>query len=150
MTSWRKRTNLALILSVISGVLMLVSGVVLLRNANLYDDIGLGEFNPKNTNGIFAMFGSNPPSPELLGGMTVLFAIIIFLGAYYIYLPGGYEMVGGIVVAIFSLIGIITGGGFIVGTILGVIGGVLGIFETREPVEEAVIKPKDEEEHEKF
>jgi len=150
LTSQRRRINLALILSVISGILILISGIVWLADPNLFNNIGLGEFDPNNSNGIFAVFGSNPPSTELLGGVTVLLAVIVFVGAYYVYLPAGYEAVGGIVVAVFSLICVITGGGFVVGTILGVIGGVLGILGTREPVEEAVIKPKDKDEHEKF
>jgi hypothetical protein len=86
----------------------------------------------------------------ILGGIAILLAIVVFIGTYYVYLTGGDEMIGGIMVALFSIMSIAAGGGFIVGTILGLIGGVLSIFRTREPVEEAIIKPKDEEEHEKF
>jgi hypothetical protein len=127
-----------LILSLIAGVLILIGGIVWFVNPNFYSlNSSLGDFS----------FGV---ANYIRGGIAMLFAIVVLIGAYYVYLPGGYEIIGGIMVALFSIVSIATGGGFIVGTLLGLIGGVLSIFRTREPVEEAVIKPKDEEEHEKF
>ena len=134
----RSRTNVALILSLIAGVLILIGGLVRFIDASFFSEHPLlGGFNPNIAN-------------YILGGITILFAILVFIGAYYVYLSGGYGMIGGIIVAVFSVVSIATGGGFIVGTILGLIGGVLSIFSTREPTEEALIKPKDQEEHEKF
>lgn len=141
--------NLAFVLSVIAGVLVLIGGIVWIMDSSLYNDVGLGGFNP-NSNGFFAIFGNNHPPTDWLGGLSILFAIIILVGAYYIYMPAGYEIVGGVIVILPSLMSIITAGGFIIGTILGIIGGVWGVLRTREPVEEALTKPKDEEEHEKF
>lgn len=140
--------NWAFVLSVIAGVLVLIGGIVWITDSNLYNDIGLGGFTP-SSNGFFAIFG-NTLSTNFLGGLSILFAIIIFVGAYYINMPAGYEIVGGVIVILPSLLSIITAGGFIIGLIFGIIGGVWGVLGTREPVEEALTKPKDEEEHEKF
>jgi hypothetical protein len=140
--------NIAFILSLIAGVLILVGGIVWIVDRGIYDYLGLGGF--AGPNGFFGVFGTGPPLPTILGAVAILVAIIVLIGAYYVYLPGGYEMVGGITVLIFSLISLTTGGGFIIGTVLGIIGGILGMARTRESIEEAVIKPKDQEEHERF
>ena len=138
MMRGRTRTNVALILSLIAGVLILIGGIMWLIDPSFFSSYPfLGGFNTNIAN-------------YILGGIAILFAILVFIGTYYVYLPGGDKIVGGIVVAIFSIISIAIGGGFVIGTIIGLIGGVLSIFGTRESVEEAVIKPKDEEEHEKF
>jgi hypothetical protein len=55
-----------------------------------------------------------------------MFAIIIFIGAYLIYMPGR-ETLGGILVLIFSIVSFIGGGGFFIGAILGIVGGALGL-----------------------
>ena len=39
----------------------------------------------------------------------------------------GKEVIGGILVIIFSILSIVIGGGFIIGLILGIIGGILGL-----------------------
>jgi hypothetical protein len=134
--------NIAFILSLIAGILILVGGIVWLVDSSVYNYLGSGWF--------FSTFGNSLLSPILVGGIAILIAIIVLIGAYYIYLPGGYEMVGGIIVLIFSLGSLVSGGGFIIGAVLGIIGGILGMARTRESIEEAVIKPKDQEEHERF
>ena len=133
--------NIAFILSFIAGVLILIGGVFWL-DSSIYNYLGLSWF--------FSTFGNYSLSPVLLGGVAILIAIMVLIGAYYVYLPGGYEMVGGIIVLIFSLGSLVSGGGFIIGAVLGIIGGILGMARTRESIEEAVIKPKDKEEHERF
>jgi len=130
--------NVALILSIIAGVFILIGGIVWFIDPNFYS------LNP-------ALGGLNiGVAGYIRGGFAILFAILVFIGTYYVYLPGGYEMIGGIVVALFSVISIAMGGGFIIGTVLGLIGGVLSLFGTRESVEEAVVKPESKGEHEKF
>jgi len=57
----------------------------------------------------------------------VIISILIFLGAILIYLGNG--ALGGVVVFIFSVLSLVIWGGFIVGILLGIIGGLLGILE---------------------
>ena len=58
---------------------------------------------------------------------AVVFPVIIIIGAYMIY--NGVEMAGGITVLIFSTLSIFAGGGWLIGLILGVIGGVLALLK---------------------
>ena len=148
MKGWRKRTSIALILSMIAVILILIDGILWLAYPSFESLHFIG--TRSNLYDFWSMFGNLPPSPSLLGGFEILFALVVLVGAYYIYMPGGYEIVGGIMVTVFSIVSLVTGGGFIIGAILGIIGGLLGIIGTREPVAEAVVKPKDQEEHEKF
>jgi len=60
------------------------------------------------------------------GAIGLLFAIIVIVGAILIYRPGK-EILGGILVLVFSILSIIIGGGFFIGLILGIVGGALGI-----------------------
>jgi len=63
---------------------------------------------------------------EVVGAIAVVFGILILVGAILIYKPGN-ETAGGIIVLLFSVLSILTGGGYLVGFLLGIIGGVLGL-----------------------
>jgi hypothetical protein len=105
------------VLSLIAGILVLIDGIVVYTNSDLFKEVftSLG-FNEKPLGLGF----------DVLGGIAIVFAIVIFIGAYLVYTPRK-EMIGGIVMLVFSIISIITGGGFIIGMALGIIGGALGI-----------------------
>ena len=143
------RFNGAFILSVIAAILILVGSIVWIVDRRIYNSLGLGGLGD-NPLGFFGTFGTGYPFSTILGSIGIIIGIIVFMGAYYIYLPSGYKMVGGMTVLIFSLISLIAAGGFFIGAILGIIGGIWAMAETREPIGEAVVKPKDEEEHERF
>ena len=64
---------------------------------------------------------------NLVGGIAVVFAVLIIVGAYLIY--SGTEMTGGTIVIIFSALSIFVGSGWLIGLILGVIGGILAIVK---------------------
>jgi hypothetical protein len=61
---------------------------------------------------------------EAVGTIAIVFAIIILVGAYLIY-HVGTETAGGIIVLIFAALSIITGGGWLIGFTLGIVGGIL-------------------------
>lgn len=61
------------------------------------------------------------------GTIGLILAIIVIIGAILIYMPGK-EVIGGILVLVFSIISLFfTLGGLIIGLILGIVGGALGI-----------------------
>jgi len=62
----------------------------------------------------------------MMGVISLIFGIIVLIGAFLIYMPGK-EVIGGILVLIFSILSIFVGGGFLIGLILGIIGGALGL-----------------------
>jgi len=56
----------------------------------------------------------------------VVLAILIMIGAVLIYNPKT-QMAGSTIVLIFAILSIISGGGWLVGLILGVVGGIIGL-----------------------
>ena len=64
---------------------------------------------------------------NILGGIAVVFAILILVGVYLIY--NGMPVAGGTIVLIFSLLSIFVGSGWLIGLILGVIGGILALLK---------------------
>lgn len=109
-----KRATAGFALSLVAGIFVILDGLFLLVASSILKDLGVGDI---------AGVGL---TLDVLGMLGVVFAIIIFIGAWLIYTPGK-EMLGGILVLIFSIISIITGGGFFLGMILGIIGGALGL-----------------------
>jgi hypothetical protein len=65
---------------------------------------------------------------QVVGVFAVIFAIVILVGALFIYSPGK-ETLGGIIVLVFAALSIIAGGGWLVGLILGIAGGILGLLK---------------------
>jgi len=56
----------------------------------------------------------------------VLAGFLTIVGALVLYQPG-YETIGSIIVFVASIVGLLAGGGFVVGFILGLIGGTLAL-----------------------
>ena len=63
----------------------------------------------------------------VLGGIAIAFAIVIIIGAALMYT--GMTTVGGIIVIVFSLLSIFVGSGWLVGLVLGLVGGILGLLK---------------------
>jgi len=114
------RATAGFIVSLIGGILILVNALLVVGVAG--------------TVGAFAAW--LPEAEEAAGVVSaffmawaaagMIFAILVVIGAVLIYMPGR-EVIGGILVLIFSILSIIIGGGFFVGMILGIVGGALGI-----------------------
>ena len=64
---------------------------------------------------------------NIIGGIAVVFAVLIMVGAYLIYT--GMEMSGAVIVIIFSVLSIFVGSGWLIGLIFGVIGGILALVK---------------------
>jgi hypothetical protein len=113
-----KKATAGFALSLIAGFLVLIEGALLIVRGEL-DILGLRQVQHRILAGLISRH---------VGVIAIVFAVIIIIGAILIFMPGK-EMVGGIIVLIFSLLSIVTGGGFLVGLILGVIGGILGLMK---------------------
>jgi hypothetical protein len=131
------------ILSLIAGLLFIIQGAYWASGHNLVhglSSVTWCNWVPKLMNDYFMWLvplweWAVPPSglPTATGGFAQIFFLVIglvlgiatLLCAFMIYL-GGYETTAGIFALVLSLIALgILGGGFYVGTALGVIGGVL-------------------------
>ena len=58
-----------------------------------------------------------------LAAAGLIFGILILLGAIMLYSKPANKKAWGIIITVFSIPSVITGGGFIIGFILGIIGG---------------------------
>lgn len=114
-----KKATAGFVISLIAGILILINALLWFALTSLITSIG--EFVP-----IPGMAETAAATTALFGAIGLIFAIIVLIGSILIYMPGK-EILGGILVLIFSILSIIIGGGFIIGLILGIIGGALGI-----------------------
>ena len=115
-TTQVKRATAGFIISIIAAILILLNAILVGTAVTLFS-------------GILAMMMPFPIVAEAIvmwAAAGVIFGIIVLIGAILIYKPGR-ELTGGILVIIFSILSIIIGGGFIIGLILGIIGGALGL-----------------------
>lgn len=99
-------------------MLSLIGGIFILLNGLLIAALGaLASF-------IFIPGGV----PVLAWGiMGIVFALIVIVGAFVLHSNPDQHMMWGAIILIFSIISIVIGGGFIIGMILGSIGGVLAL-----------------------
>jgi hypothetical protein len=117
-TTAPKKATAGFIISLIAGIMILFNALVFFALTSFVGSIPMPVTIPgmELAEAVFATIG-------MIG---LVFAIIVIIGAILIYMPGK-EIIGGILVLIFSILSIIIGGGFVLGLILGIIGGALGI-----------------------
>ena len=111
-----KKATAGFIVSLIGGILILINALIIVAAGSI-----LAELESLTAGSEIASI-----AVTTLGAIGLIFAILVIVGAILIYMPGK-EVIGGILVLIFSILSIIIGGGFIIGLILGIIGGALGI-----------------------
>jgi hypothetical protein len=102
------------VLSLVSSVLIILQGVLRVVRGEWALFLGIGEFRRHSL---------GHTSLVIIGLVTVVVGVAILLGALLI--SKGRAKEGAITVIAFSVLSIFTGGGFLVGLILGVIGGAL-------------------------
>ena len=113
-TEVAKRATVGFSVSLIAGILILINALAFFALADFIES--LGGVLPFIVEGIL----------ETLGAVGAIFALVVIVGAFLIYMPG-IETIGGILVIICSILSIVIGGGFFIGLILGIIGGILGL-----------------------
>lgn len=62
-----------------------------------------------------------------LTALGLIFGVLVLLGAILLRIKPADKKAWGIVIVVFSIPSVITGGGFIIGFILGIIGGALAL-----------------------
>jgi len=114
-----EKPTTAFVLSLIGGVLILINAIMMFVGAV-----------------IFVTFaGAVPEAGALAGAIVVLYGlgglvigILVVVGAIMINSgKPGKVRAWSIVVIVLSIVSILIGGGFIVGLVLGVVGGILGL-----------------------
>ena len=64
---------------------------------------------------------------NVIGIVAIVFAILIIVGAYLMYI--GMTTTGGTIVIIFSILSLLVGSGWLIGFVLGLVGGILGLLK---------------------
>jgi hypothetical protein len=135
--SYGERPTVAVILSIIGGVLMLVGGSMAFMMLS-YNDGGFGMMS-----GFGGMMGGYRgmmddvgfPYAMLDGLMLVslMSGILVIVGAVMIDIHPSQSGTWGIIVLIFSIVSFVGMGGFLIGAALGIIGGALALSWKPKP-----------------
>jgi hypothetical protein len=108
-----EKPNKAFILSLIAGILIIINTTLLGLATTWFPEIipTLPGLSGNDTNLLYQ-----------LTALGLIFGVMVLLGALMLYFKPAKKKVWGIIV-LFSLPSVITGGGLIIGFILGIIGG---------------------------
>jgi tryptophan-rich sensory protein len=112
------RATLGFAFSIVGAILIFLRGIVRIVRGDVITFLGSDEIRHRFLAGL---------AWSIIGGIAVVFAVIIIVGAYLIY--SRTEMAGGVIVLIFSVLSIFAGSGWLIGLILGVVGGVLALLK---------------------
>jgi len=113
------RATIGFAFSLVGAIIILVQGIVRIFRGEALAFLGSDELRRR----VFAGLAL-----QAVGVLAVIFAVVILVGAYLIYSPGK-ETVGGIIVLVFAVLSLVTGGGWLIGMILAIIGGILGLVK---------------------
>jgi len=122
-----KRSRAGFILSIIGAIIVLFGAISLLSFSP--DLLAVSEEQLKTFEPLAEMTGMTVEEMlnSVYGGMGVfgiVCAILIIVGALLAYYKG-MRVAGGIIIIIFSFLSIFSLGGFVIGMILGIVGGAL-------------------------
>jgi predicted membrane-bound spermidine synthase len=116
--SQNKKATVGFVFSLVGAILILLRGLVRITVGDIITFAGSDEIRRR----FFAGLALN-----ILGGIAVVFAVLIIVGAYLIYI--GMGTAGGTIVLVFSVLSIFVGSGWLIGLIFGVVGGILGLLK---------------------
>ncbi|MBM4237379.1 MAG: hypothetical protein FJ151_02715 [Euryarchaeota archaeon] len=102
------RPDAAIVLSIVAGVLILINGLL----------VAIG--------GPFLLFFLEPIGIPLVI-LGLVFGLAVLIGAIKLSQNPRDHITWGAIILIFSLLSIVIGGGFVLGLILGLIGGILAL-----------------------
>ena len=108
----------AFTLSLIAGILILSNAVLLGVVAKWF--IGIMPTLPGSS-------GNDPTFLIELATVGLIFGVLVLLGALMLHIKPVNKKAWGIMIIVFSIPSVIMGGGFIIGFILGIIGGKLAL-----------------------
>jgi MFS family permease len=124
--SQNEKPTAAFALSLIAGIFILVNGVLMGFVGSFLAEfvpgfIPAAEYTPE------AAAGLAIASTVLYAFMAVgiIFGVLVLLGAIMVYRNPSQKTAWGVIILVFSILSIVIGGGFLIGFILGIIGGAL-------------------------
>jgi len=131
MMSYGERPTVAVILSIIGGALMLLGGSMALMMLTYYDE------NSGMMDGFGGMMGGYRHMMNGLGFpyglmsglmlVSLVSGVLLIIGAVMINIHPSQSSTWGIIVLVFSIISFLGMGGFLIGAVLGIVGGALAL-----------------------
>jgi hypothetical protein len=126
----QKKPTVPYALSLIAGILTLIGGLT-----RMYLGVWRFEFMRQMMRGYRYAFAAGPglfsPSISFAGMLGIIFGLIVIAGAIMLNRRPAQHTTWGILILVFSILGIFGGlGGYLVGLILGIVGGALAIAWT--------------------
>jgi len=119
----------AFVFSLIAGLLMILDGLFESLAGSLADELGAGF-----AGGILSA----------LGFFGILFGLVVVILAVAVFRRPENHTMFGITILVLSLFSVVGGGGFLVGIVLGIIGGALAIlFEESEDIAHDPVRGHD-------
>ncbi len=116
--STRHKATLGFGFSLAGAILIMIRGLIRMVAGDVVTFVGSDEIRHRFLAGL---------ALNILGLVAVVFAALIILGAYFLYT--GMTTIGASFVIVFSLLSLVAGSGWLIGLILGVIGGILGFLK---------------------
>ncbi len=125
---------IAFVLSLIGGILILLSGIIILTFGAAFMGGMMGGYYPGMMGG-YRGFGGAVTSVLLVMGIGgIVIGAIMILGSFMLRTRPETHTTWGIVILILSIVSFIEGGGFFIGAILGIVGGILAmVWKPEEP-----------------
>src|SRR6184192_3649584 len=124
-----EKPTAAFVLSLIGGIFILLGAIVVMALASVIGSLML-------------IGGGDPNLAYLYGAVGLIFAILVLVGAVMLWMKPQQHVAAGVIILLFSLFSIISGGGFIIGLILGIVGGILGIvWKPPAPMAPGMMQP---------
>ena len=119
-----EKPSKAFTLSLIAGILICTNAVLLAVVAKWF--IGIMPILPESS-------GNDPTFLIELATVGLIFGILVLLGALMLHFKSAKKKAWGIMIMLFSFPSMIMGGGFMIGFILGIIGGELALSGKPKP-----------------
>ncbi len=105
---------MAIVLSAIGGVLIVINSLFWIYLGSIWGDTAPGAIYSAVT-------------------ASVIFGLVVIYGAYKLRNRPSQKITWGVLIMLFSVFGLVmTGGGFVIGFILGIVGGALAIRRGQE------------------
>jgi len=124
--SLEERPTTAIVLSLIGGSLMLLSGAIMFMML-MYGWMGFGMMGGYMGMGMMGNIGIPFGFMGSLSLIGIVSGILVIIGAVMLSLRPAEHEAWGITILIFSVISLLGMGGFLIGAILGIIGGAFAL-----------------------
>ncbi len=137
MMSYGERPTVAVILSIIGGALMLLCGsMAFMMLAYHGEDFGMMDGFGGMMGGYRNMMNGLGFSYSLMSGLmlvSLVSGVLVIIGAVMINIHPSQSRTWGIIVLVFSIVSFLGMGGFLIGAVLGIVGGALALSWKPKP-----------------